>query len=218
MSSIDDQKKKSLINLGAWMGRHQTFALVANRCSAADAECLKQIHDSGEYKELDVNWEQFCVQYAGVSRAQAERHIQCFEEFGVNYRRMAELMSLSPGTFRLIAGSVTDRGLEFRGEYIPLVPENAAKLASAVKAIRGEHNAKTPSLATVASLQKNMEKLVTTASAMASDAGKRGEVILARSVRYGSHFLSAPLADWRRWSAKWRRSAPIDEHPPQTSA
>jgi hypothetical protein len=175
--SLDGQKKV-VFQLGAWTGSHRAFALVANRCSAADAECLKQIRDSGDYKELDVNWEQFCIQYAGLSRSQAEQYIQCFEEYGDTYRRVAEVMSMAPGTFRLIAGSITDKGLEYHGEYIPLVKENRPQIAVAVKAIRAEHRAKKPpALATVASLQTSMEKLLTTATAIAGDVSRRAEIV-----------------------------------------
>ena len=47
-------------------------------------------------------------------------------EYGENYRRMAEIMSMTPSTFRLIAGAVSDKGLEFRGEYTNRTQESHA--------------------------------------------------------------------------------------------
>src|SRR5205809_5911682 len=144
--SQDDKRdsgnaKKSLVNLGVWMGRHQAFGLIANRCSAADAECLKAIHDSGDYKELGVTWDEFCEKHAGMSRVHADQHIHCFEEYGENYRRFAEMMALSPVTFRLIGAAVSDKGLAFEGGHIPLAPENREQIATAVKALRKEAKA-----------------------------------------------------------------------------
>jgi hypothetical protein len=178
MSEIQDDQKKKLLNLGAWMGRHQAFALVANRCSAADAESLKAIRDSADYKELSVTWEEFCVKYAGISRVQADEHIHCFEEYGVNYRRMAEIMSLTSGTFKLIAGAVSEQGLEYKGEYIPLVPENAARLAGAVKALRKENRAGKTIAVTPALLRKAVDKVFAGIVGIANEPGRRAELIV----------------------------------------
>ena len=75
----NDQSQEAVMNLGAWLGRHQAFGLIANRCSAADAECLKAIRDGGEYRQLGLTWEQFCTKHAGVSRVHAERQIHYLE-------------------------------------------------------------------------------------------------------------------------------------------
>ena len=40
-------EKQQILDLGAWLGRHQAFGMIANRCTAADAECLKTIRDQG---------------------------------------------------------------------------------------------------------------------------------------------------------------------------
>jgi len=39
------------------------------RANAAQAEILKRIRDTGEYKTLNLTWEQFCVQEVGSDRA-----------------------------------------------------------------------------------------------------------------------------------------------------
>jgi hypothetical protein len=134
----DEGKQETILNLGAWLGRHQAFGLVANRCSAADTECLKAIRDGGEYKQLGLSWDEFCEKHAGVSRVQANRQIHHLEEFGANYFRLSEVMAISPETYRLIAGAVTEQGIECDGERVPLTPENRGKVAAAVKAIRSK--------------------------------------------------------------------------------
>jgi hypothetical protein len=168
-----------MVNLGALLGRHQAFALVTNCCLAADAECLKAVREAGEYKNLDVNWEQFCTQYFGMSRSYADKQIECFEEYGENYRRMAETISISPGTYKLIAGSVSDKSLEFEGEYIPIVRENSARLAAAVKSMRGGSKPKNPAPAVTSdSLDKGLEKLVAAVLSIADQPNRRAEVML----------------------------------------
>jgi len=37
-----EKKTDDAYQLGAWVGRKQAFAALAGRCSAADAECLRQ--------------------------------------------------------------------------------------------------------------------------------------------------------------------------------
>jgi hypothetical protein len=43
---MTDIKTDEVYQLGAWMGRKQAFASLAGRCSAADAECLRQARES----------------------------------------------------------------------------------------------------------------------------------------------------------------------------
>jgi hypothetical protein len=40
--------------LGKWIGRTEAFLLVANRCSAAQAECLRNLKESESYKMLGL--------------------------------------------------------------------------------------------------------------------------------------------------------------------
>ena len=120
------------------MGRHQAFGLMANRCSAADAECLKQMRDSGKYKELGMTWATFCQEKAGISRVSADRLINHLEEFGANYFRLSELMPISRETYRLIAGSVSEEGVEVDGKKIPMTRENRKRVMAAVESLRGK--------------------------------------------------------------------------------
>src|SRR3954463_12885720 len=102
------EEHDSVLNLGKRLGRHQAFDLVAKRCSAADAETIKAIRDSGEYKELGLNWAQFCEQELGISKAFADRQIQNRELYGAAYFRISEVMQISGETFKMIEGSVKD--------------------------------------------------------------------------------------------------------------
>src|ERR1041385_2804274 len=134
-SPISGDDANKMLELGSWLGRRQAFGMVANRCSAGDAECLKTLRDRGEYRRLGMNWEQFCQQKAGISRRHADRLISHLEEFGSNYFRLSELIEISEDTYRLIAGSVSDEGLAHNGEKIPLIPERRRQVQAAVEAI-----------------------------------------------------------------------------------
>jgi hypothetical protein len=99
---------EGLPTLGRWLGRRQAFGMIANRCTAADADYLKQMRDSGKYKELGTTWAKFCQERAGISRVSTDRLINHLEEFGANYFRLSELMQISGETYRLIAGAVSE--------------------------------------------------------------------------------------------------------------
>src|SRR5437588_13108903 len=116
---VGDAGQEALLTLGTWLGRHQAFGLIANQCSAGDAECLKIMRENEVYKKLGLSWEEFCISHAGVSRVYADRLIHYLEEFGTNYFRIAELMQISADTYRLISDSVGDAGIEVNGETIP---------------------------------------------------------------------------------------------------
>ena len=174
----DNQIRETMMNLGAWLGRHQAFGMIANRCSAADAECLKAIRDGGEYKQLGLTWEQFCVKHAGVSRSYAEKQIHCLEEFGANYFRLSEVMPISPATYRLIAASVSEEGLESDGERIPLAREHREKLATAVNAARAQSRTDDDGDGDgIAPLRKRLEVLIGDAYGIARHSARRLELI-----------------------------------------
>jgi len=172
-----DKSKAAVFDLGAWLGRHQAFGMIASRCSAADAECLKTIRDRELYKELGLTWPQFLEKHVGASRTYVEKQIHCWEEFGPNYHRFVEAMPLSPETYRLLHGSVTDDGLQHNGEVIPLTRENRAKLAGAVKEKRAASTPKAPQ-SEMSGVQKRMEALIHEVRGISKVSDRRVELIM----------------------------------------
>jgi hypothetical protein len=126
------------IDLGLWLGRQQAFGLVANKCSAGQAECLKQIRERKLYQILGLTWEQFCQQHAGISRVTAEKLIRDLDEFGETYFRLSELVRITAGEYRQIAPHVQGEALEFEGATIPITSENSSRIRQAVTALRHE--------------------------------------------------------------------------------
>ena len=173
-----DADQETLLNLGKWLGRHQAFGLIANQCSAGDAECLKIIRENEEFKKLGLSWEEFCIGHAGVSRAYADRLIQYLEEFGTNYFRVAELMQISAETYRLIAGTVGDAGMEINGENIPINRANRRKILAAVRAARTNAKPRAARQPKVSSARKRLDGFFLEARAIAGTSEQRGELIV----------------------------------------
>jgi hypothetical protein len=137
--AMDSEKER---DLGSWTGLQNAFAAVGGSCSAARAACLKQIRDSGLLDDLGLTWDEFCHDYAGISRGHANQLIQEYNRFGDTYFRLSEITRISPKTFQQIAGHVaSDNGadtLEINGEKLPVVPENAAKIRAAILSLRSQ--------------------------------------------------------------------------------
>jgi hypothetical protein len=134
-TTLIEAKEKGFA-LGRRLGHHDAFNAVSNRCSAADAETLRDIRDSGQYKETKLNWDEFCRQYVGVGRSYADRLIRHLQEFGPNYFRLSELVEVSADTYRMLAPAVSDAGLSFEGQTIALKPENRRQILAAVETVR----------------------------------------------------------------------------------
>jgi hypothetical protein len=131
-----EKKTDDAYQLGAWVGRKQAFAALAGRCSAADAECLRQIRNQKQYRALNLNWSQFCKQRVGVSHVTVDKLIGRLEEFGPAYFILAQATGITPEQYRRIQGSVRGQALLHAGEEIPINADNAPRLAAAVEELR----------------------------------------------------------------------------------
>jgi len=123
-------------DLGTWLGRRQAFGMMAGKSVAADAECLRQIRDRRLYKNKTSTWAEFCSRYIGASKPHVDRMIRHLEEFGPQFFQLSEFTRIPLETYRAIAPHVTEDGLQFEGERIPLTQENSEKIAAAVAELR----------------------------------------------------------------------------------
>lgn len=126
------------VAVGTWIRREQAFNALAHHCSKARVACLKQIHDTEAYKGLNLTWDEFCPEHAGLSRTHADRLIGQFAEFGAPYFELTDIVPVSPAVYRQIEPAVAGGTIEFRGEQIPIIPENAVKIKAAIYALRKE--------------------------------------------------------------------------------
>ena len=133
---MSDHQSDSVYNVGTWVGRKQAFSALAGRCSAADAECLRQIRDRKEYRALGLSWREFCKLRVGVTSVSANRVIGLLEEFGPQYFILAQATGISADQYRRISSSVKDQKLLHAGEEIPIDAEHATQLAAAVEDLR----------------------------------------------------------------------------------
>jgi len=125
-----------LLTLGVALGENVAFGLVSGRTAAAQAACLQRVREEKLFQALEPTWEQFCPKYLRISRAEADRTIRLWEEFGSGYFEMAQLTRISPETYRAIAPAVKDGALLVEGEAIELNAENSRKVAAAVSRLR----------------------------------------------------------------------------------
>jgi hypothetical protein len=133
---MQHQKPDEVLDLGTWIGRKQAFASLAGGCSAADAECLRQMRDGKKHRALGLSWAEFCKRRIGTTRQTADKIIRRLEEFGPQYFRLAQAIGITPEEYRRIAGSVSDKGLAHAGELIPITAEDAPRLIAAVEELR----------------------------------------------------------------------------------
>jgi hypothetical protein len=122
--------------LGMMLGSRKAFASVAGRCSAADAECMRRLRDKKLYSSRSATWEEFCPQYLGLSKAQANRFIRYLEEFGPDYFEVAQLTRITPEQYRAIAPAIREKSIHVDGQAIALIPENSDRVAAAVAELR----------------------------------------------------------------------------------
>lgn len=133
-----NQEAAQYVEIGARIGRGQAFGMVANLSLASQAACLRQIRDSQEYKALELTWEEFCSQYVGMTRQRVDEVIHNHEEFGAAYFRLSEIVRISPETYRQIADKVEGEEIEIEGKMVPISPENAGRIRTAIHRLRGQ--------------------------------------------------------------------------------
>jgi hypothetical protein len=135
---------EALLELGIVVGQSQTFAMLAGRCSAAQAQAIRGVREQKLYKECCEKWEDFCPRYLKMSRAEADRIIRLLDEFGPAYFEVSHVARISPVIYRAIAPAVSDGVLHHNGEAIALTAENSRRVAEVVAEIRSALPKKSP--------------------------------------------------------------------------
>jgi hypothetical protein len=123
---------REALDLGRLLGQRRAFAAVTGRCTAADAQLLRRIHDEKLYRPLAKTWEGFCGPHLAVSRRHADRLISLLNRFGPIYFELSQLIGISPREYLAIEPAVREHSIVVNGEAISLIPENAPKILEAV--------------------------------------------------------------------------------------
>ena len=85
---------------------------------------------------LGLTWDEFCKDYAGLSRQHADHLIHQYAEFGDAYFRLSEIARVSSRTYRQIAPHVDGETIEIDGEKFALTPANATRIRAAIQSLR----------------------------------------------------------------------------------
>jgi hypothetical protein len=143
MEELKDQviDEQSVLELGIMLGQRRAFGLVAGRCSAAQAECLRKIRDEKSYLKFAPSWEEFCGGHLKLSRRTADRAIPLLKKHGPLYFETAALTGVSPAEYRRIEHAIQQDGIHLGSDVIALIPENAARAADAVARLQADASA-----------------------------------------------------------------------------
>jgi hypothetical protein len=134
---MTDQEQK-LTTAAAWAGRQQAFAVIASKCTVAQAQCLLKMREDRVYDHYGLTWDEFCQQHAGIGRSKADHLIHQLNEFGADYFRLSGLVNISDETYRAVAPLIHGETILLNGEKLALIPENATKIRGAIQSLRTE--------------------------------------------------------------------------------
>ena len=140
MEEINDgiSDEQQVLDLGIMLGQRRAFGLVAGRCSAAQAECLRRVRDEKTYLKFATSWDQFCVRQLKISKRTADRAIALLKKHGTLYFETAALTGITPAEFERIAQAIQRDGIHVGSDVIALIPENAARAVDAVAHLQAE--------------------------------------------------------------------------------
>ena len=142
------------LETGILLGQNQAFAIIAGRCSAAQAAAIRRLRNEKLYRSVTTNWAEFCTTHLKMTKRNANMTIALLEEFGPDYFEVSQITRISPETYRALQPSIRDGALHHDGEAIALIEANAQQVAAAVAEMR---RAKAP--ATVRELPERVEAL-----------------------------------------------------------
>ena len=133
--------EQQVLELGIMLGQRRAFGMVAGRCSAAQAECLRKVRDEKTYLKFAANWAGFCERQLKISKRTADRAIALLRKHGTLYFETAALTGITPAEFERIEHAIQRDGIHMGGDVIALIPENAARAVDAVARLQAEATA-----------------------------------------------------------------------------
>ena len=177
----------------AWIGRHQAFAVIAVKCTLAQATALKELKEARAFEALGLSWADFCKQRLGISRSQADELIQRLDTLGSTYFRLSEIARISPEVFRRISPQLNGETIEINGEPVPFTPENAPKIREAIlslrRKLRQERERTCPNIAQLETLSDDILKHACQVGARTSPTLWRRELVKA-AAKIGARWIS----------------------------
>ena len=130
--------EQQVLELGIMLGQRRAFGMVAGRCSAAQAECLRKVRDEKIYLKFAVNWAGFCERQLKISKRTADRAIALLKKHGTLYFETTALTGITPAEVERIEHAIQRDGIHMGGDVIALIPEHAARAVDAVARLQAE--------------------------------------------------------------------------------
>ena len=177
MEEINDEMSdnQQVLELGIMLGQRRAFGLVAGRCSAAQAECLRKVRDEKTYLKFASTWDEFCVRQLKIGKRTADRAIALLKKHGALYFETAALTGITPAEFERIAQAIQRDGIHAGSDVIALIPENAARAVDAVARLQAEAAA-AQSAEPAASVEAQIRELETRATRLCASFHKTANV------------------------------------------
>jgi hypothetical protein len=119
-------------DLNRWLGRRDSYGMVASVCSAAEVESLRRIRDDKLYRGISPSWESFCATHLRANRRNIDRTIGYLKEFGPQFFRLTQLLKITPDQYRRIAPQVDEVAVRVNDSSIPLLPDHTEELSAAI--------------------------------------------------------------------------------------
>lgn len=139
LKTITNQQQA--LELGIILGERRAFGVVAGRCSAAQAECLRRVKEEKLWMGFAEGWEDYCVRVLKISRRHADRMVLNLKKYGVLYFEVAALTGIAPADYERIEDAVHADGIHVGSEVIALIPANTERAIEAVARLQAESNA-----------------------------------------------------------------------------
>src|SRR6202165_5497814 len=119
--------EQQVLGLGIMLGQRRAFGMIAGRCSAAQAECLRKVREQKSYLKFAPSWGEFCERYLKICKRTADRAIAQLKKHGALYFETAALTGITPAEFERIEDAIQQDGIHVGSDVIALIPENAAR-------------------------------------------------------------------------------------------
>jgi hypothetical protein len=132
---------QQVLELGIALGQRRAFTMIAGRCSAAQAECLRKIRDEKVYLKFAPNWDEYCQRHLKMNKRTADRVIALLKKHGPLYFETAALTGISPAEYARIEHAIQHDGIHIGGEVIALIPGNVSRAVDAIAQLQAESSA-----------------------------------------------------------------------------
>lgn len=117
------------------IGRQEALNTLATMTNLMWAENLRQMKETGAYKQLGLTWEQ-AVEKTGApfSYKTADRMIASLEEFGRGFFQVRDVVRITSEAYRAIAPTVEEGHVIISGQRVALTKTNASQIQALFQA------------------------------------------------------------------------------------